>query len=117
MSKFVQIEIRLVPIYGAGGLGKNFPKFAEFLKKHGYTKVLEDQPSLYHLVDVLVRICNDPAVSKEAKAAILRMENQFETVRDEAREHLLARRLNELDQSLYRLEDLYVDLETELEWG
>jgi len=116
MSKYMQIDIRLLPVYGTGGLPDQFPRLAKLLKGARYVRVLEEEPSLYHMVDVLIRIKNDPAVAVNAKRAVVRMIDQFVKVRDEAREHLLARRLNELDRALYRLEDLFQDLERELRW-
>jgi len=116
MSKFMEIEIKLVPVYGSGGLPARFPNLAKFLKDHGYDRVLEAEPGLYQLVDVLTRIRNDPAIAKDAKRAISSLHDKIQKVRDEAREHLLGRRLNELDQTLYRLEDLFNDLEQEFAW-
>lgn len=116
MSKYMEIEIKLVPAYGSGGLTGRFPNLVKLLKNHGYDRVVEKEPSLYELVDVLTRIRNDPAIDQSAKRAILNMHDSIQKVRDEAREHLLGRRLNELDQSLYRLEDLFNDLEQEFGW-
>lgn len=116
MSKFIEIEIKLVPVYGSGGFSGRFPNLAKFLKEYGYDRVLKEEPSLYQLVDVLTRIRNDPAIADSAKRAISSMHDKIQKVRDEAREHLLGRHLNELDQALYRLEDLFNDLEQEFTW-
>lgn len=116
MSKFIEIEIKLIPIYGSAGLAGRFPNLANFLKEWGYERVLEEQPNVYQLVDVLTRLRNDPAIPDTAKKPIHRFHDKIQKVRDEAREHLLSRHLNELDQTLYRLEDLYEDLEKEMGW-
>lgn len=116
MSKFMEIEIKLVPAYGSGGFAGRFPNLAKFLKDCGYERVLEEEPSLYQLVDVLTRVSNDPAIADRAKSAIARMHDKIQKVRDEAREYLLGRHLNELDKTLYRLEDLFNDLEQEFAW-
>ena len=116
MSKFMEIEIKLVPIYGSAGLEGRYPNLANFLKEWGYERIIADRPSLYHLVDVLTRVRNDPAIPGHAKTPINRLHDKIQKVHDEAREHLLSRHLNELDQTLYRLEDLYDDLEKELRW-
>ncbi|NSW87154.1 MAG: hypothetical protein HPY84_12620 [Syntrophobacteraceae bacterium] len=114
MSEFIEIEIRLVPVYGSGGLRSKFPALVDLLEEYGYTLVLDREPTLYHLVDVLVRIRNDPAVPDRRKGAVTRLADRFVRIRDEAREHLLGRRLNELDKTLYTLEDLFRELDREL---
>lgn len=114
MSKFIQIDIRLIPEYGSRGLAGPFPRLAKFLKEHGYVRVLEEEPDLYHMAEVLVRIRNDPAVPEGDKKPVTDMLEKIQNVQREAREHLLGRRLNELDQSLYKLEDLFQDLEKDL---
>jgi len=114
MSRWMQIDIRLLPVYGPGGLRKVFPKIAAFLKERGYERSLEQEPSLYHLVEVLERVHKDPHVPSPEKRALEAGFDCLVAVRDEARLHLLARRLNELERSLYLLEDLFQDLERDL---
>lgn len=116
MSRLMQIDVRLLPVYGTGGLRGAFPKLASFLKECGRARLLEQAPSLYQLVEKLERVGIDPAVSDRKKAGLLRMLPRLERLRDEAREHLLGYRLKDLDSCLYQLEDLFEDLEKELEW-
>ena len=66
------------------------------------------------MVEVMIRIKNDPHVREESKKPIIGRLGELVTVRDQARELLLARRLNELDRLLYRLEDLFDELEGNL---
>jgi hypothetical protein len=66
------------------------------------------------MVDVLTRIKNDPAVPETAKRQILQKEREFVKVRDQARDQLLGRRLDELDRTLYILEDMFKDLDGDL---
>ena len=114
MSKYMQIDIRLLPIFGSSGLKGAFPNLFKLLEEFGYTLVVEKEPSLYEMVDVLTRIKNDPHVPDSAKRAIVDRLAQIAEVRDEARDLLLSRRLNELDKLLYRLEDLFEDLDGKL---
>ena len=107
MSKYMQIDIRLLPAYGEGGLREAFPHLFSLLEDSGYDLVIEKEPSLYEMVEVMIRIRNDPHVREGAKKAITAKLDELVKVRDEAREALLARRLNELDRLLYRLEDLF----------
>ena len=110
MSKYMQIDVRLLPAYGEGGLKKAFPGLFKLLSDSGYDLVIEKEPSLYEMVEVMIRIKNDPHVSEDSKKPMIRKLNELIKVRDQARESLLARRLNELDRLLYRLEDLFGDL-------
>ncbi len=114
MSKHVQIEIRLAASYGQGGLKGALPNLYNLLENYRYDLVIEKEPSLYEMVEVLVRIGNDPNVPQTAKRPITARIGEFLRVRDEARELLLSRRLNELDRLLYKLEDLFADLEVNL---
>jgi hypothetical protein len=110
MSKYMQIDIRLFPAYGEGGLKKAFPDLFKLLSDSGYYLVIEKEPSLYEMVEVMIRIRNDPHVREDSKQPIIRILDELIKVRDLARESLLARRLNELDRFLYRLEDLFGEL-------
>jgi hypothetical protein len=110
MSKYMQIDIRLLPVYGAGGLRNSFPHLFRLLEDSGYDLVIEKEPSLYEMVEVMIRIKNDPNIREGTKKVIIAKLDELIKVRDEAREALLARRLNELDRLLYRLEDLFGDL-------
>ncbi|MEN6438061.1 MAG: hypothetical protein ABFD97_05720 [Syntrophobacter sp.] len=111
MSKYAQIEIRVLPAYGTGGLKGAFPNLYGTLAKFGYDLVIKREPSLYEMVEVLVRIRNDPHVPDNAKKPIAIALDHIVKLRDDALEFLLARRLDELDRLLYRLEDLFSDLE------
>ncbi len=114
MSKFMQIDIRLLPAYGSRGLMGSFPHLFEFLTYNGYDQVVANEPSLYEMVEVMIRIKNDPHVREGSKKPIIGRLAELVAVRDQAREQLLARRLNELDRLLYRLEDLFDELEGSL---
>ena len=110
MSKYMQIDVRLLPVYGDGGLKNAFPYLFKLLSDSGYDLVIEKEPSLYEMVEVMIRIKNDPHVREDSKKPMIRKLNELIKVRDQARESLLGRRLNELDRLLYRLEDLFGDL-------
>jgi len=114
MSRFLQIDIRLLAAYGSGGFRAQFPHLTQFLARSGYHRLIEQEPSVYHLVDGLIRIQNDPQVAAREKKPLEALLDLIRKTRDEARELLLARRLSELDQVLYRLEDLFLDLERDL---
>lgn len=110
MSKYMQIDIRLVPFYEKG-FKSHFPKLAKALENAEYLDSRDLGPSLYDLVDVLRRMNLDPQVPGPVKNRMRPFLEKLTALRDAAREALLARRLNELDHLLYRLEDEFEDLE------
>jgi hypothetical protein len=114
MIKYMQIDIRLLPVYGTGGLKGAFPNLFEFLGSNGYDPVINKEPSLYEMVEVMIRVKNDPHVRPDSKKPIVSKLGELLKVRDLARESLLARRLDDLDRFLYRLEDLFGDIEGNL---
>lgn len=117
MSRYMQIDVRLLPFFGSDGFGKAFPNLVKFLRNNNRGRLVEDEPSLYHLVEALEGVTNDPAVPDRSKQAFEKTFGPIKAIRDEAREHLLAFRLKELDRCLYRLEDAFEELEKELEWA
>jgi len=116
MSRYMEIEIRLAPAYGSKGMGGDFPRLERLLREWGYLRAVEEPFSLYHLVDVLLRVERDPAVPDGEKGGVKGVAGRLRKARDQAREHLLARRLDDLDRTLYALEDLFGELEEELRW-
>ncbi len=116
MSRTMQIDIRVLPAYGSGGLSKAYPSLARMLREEGRENVVEEEPSLYHLVEILERMAASPSLSKRWKETLTRHILKIKACRDTAREQLLARKLNDLDQTLYHMEDLFDDLEKDLAW-
>ena len=110
MSKYIQIDVRLLAAYGEGGLKRAFPDLYRLLDEGGYNLVIEREPSLYEMVEVMIRMNNDPNVGREAKKRIAKKLEEMKQVRDRAREALLSGRLSELDGLLYKLEDLFGEL-------
>jgi hypothetical protein len=110
MSKHMQIDIRLMPFYEKGFKG-HFPKLARTMESSGYLDSGGPEASLYSLVDVLRRMDFDPQVLPLVKERLKPFLEKLIALKDVAREALLARRLNELDRVLYRMEDEFEDLE------
>lgn len=116
MSRTMEIEIRLVPAYERGGFGRLYPGCAALFRDVGKKHLVDDPPTLYHLVDELARTARDPKVSKEWKKVLEKHVPALVHCRDTAREALLTRELRDLDQLLYRLEDLFQELDKDLQW-
>lgn len=113
MSRLMQIEIRIQPVYETG-FASPFPRTADFLRLAGYGEVLEPEPSLYALVDRLEMLARDPHVPEHMKPALKRLLPTMLDIRRKAREALLEQQLVALDHLLYQLEDAFEDLETQL---
>jgi hypothetical protein len=65
-------------------------------------------------VDVLQRIFRDPQTPGDIKTKVAPQLQKLLPLKEEARELLLARQLNALDQLLYRIEDEFEDMESSL---
>jgi hypothetical protein len=109
----MQIDIRLIPFYEKE-FAKAFKGIAKLLKEYGYNTPLEKDVSLYNLVDYLADMVREPGVSKDVKDRLRPRVKRLTSLKETAREQLLGRRLNELDKTLYRLEDEFAELEKSL---
>jgi len=105
----MQIDIRLVPFYEKG-FAEHFQGIASLFKKGGYQKKLDDA-SLYLIVDYLADMARNPDVSPDIKDRIAPYVIKMKALKETARERLLSRKLEELDQLLYQIEDQFEDLE------
>jgi hypothetical protein len=110
MSQFMQIDIRVIPFFEVP-FEKRFPRLVELLRRLNYGEVLKKEPSFYELIDTMATILDHPESPSEVKDLIGPYVTELEKLKDLAREHLLGRRLDELDQMLYRIEDQFEDLE------
>ncbi len=110
MSQFMQIDIRVIPFYEVP-FEKRFPRLVGLLRGLSYQEILKNEISFYDLVDTFTTIFEHPDTPAGVREQIAPYVGNMEKLKDQAREHLLARRLNELDQTLYRIEDQFEDLE------
>jgi hypothetical protein len=113
MSKYMQIDIRVIPFYEKR-FEKRFPNIAEMLRQVSYKEVVEREISFYEMADSLENIADSPHTPSDIRDKIGPYAEKIMGLKETAREHLLARRLNELDQVLYRMEDAFEDLEQAL---
>jgi hypothetical protein len=110
MSRYMQIDIRIIPFY-EGRFEKRFPRIADLLRQTSHKDLVEKEVSLYELTDYLETIAESPDTPSSIKEKLGPYVLKIMPLREVAREHLLARRLNELDRVLYLIEDAYEDLE------
>ncbi len=113
MSRHMQIDIRLIPFYEKS-FKRLFPKISKLLLKHEYVTPLEQDVSLYELVDIFMDMMHAQSITTEEKELLSPFVSRLEHLKEAAREELLSRRLNELDKSLYRIEDEFEKLEKNL---
>ncbi len=115
MSKYMQIDIKIIPFYKEN-FSKTFPRLYEWLRKIGYANYVCEDKSLYEIVDILEDIIKDPKVAKESREKLSSFYRKAMTIKKEAREMLLSRNLNELDKLLYKLEDVFSDLDKDIRY-
>ena len=113
MSKYMQIDIRIIPFYEKR-FEKRFPNIAEMLRQVSYKEVVEKETSFYEMADSLEAIADSPDTPSGIRDKIGPYAEKIMGLKQIAREHLLSRRLNELDKVLYQMEDMFEDLEQAL---
>jgi hypothetical protein len=109
----MQIEIKLIPYYEQP-FSRLFPGITEFLHQLSRHALIEKEVSLYDLIDHVVTLNNDPRLPPSYKEKIGSHVLTLLSLKRRAREHLLSRRLNDLDRVLYKIEDAFEELEAAL---
>ena len=110
MSQFMQIDIRVIPFFEVP-FEKRFPHLVDLLRRLSYGELLKKEISFYDLVDVFVTISEHPDTPAGVREQMGSYVQRMADLKEEARDHLLARRLDDLDQTLYKIEDQFEDLE------
>ena len=110
MSQFMQIDIRVIPFFEVP-FEKRFPHLVDLLRRLSYQEILKKEISFYNLVDTFVVIAEHPDTPSVVREQMRPYVERMADLKEEARDHLLARRLDDLDQTLYRIEDQFEDLE------
>ncbi len=110
MSKYMQVDIRVIPFYEKS-FEKRFPKIAGLLREMSHEELVEREISFYEMADYLENISDNPGTPADVRDKLGSYPEKIMELKEIAREHLLARRLNELDQVLYQMEDQFADLE------
>ncbi len=110
MSKYMQVDIRIIPFYEKR-FEKRFPNMANLLKRNSHKDIVEKETSFYEMADYLETITDNPNTPSDVRDQLGPYAEKIIKLKEIAREHLLSRRLNELDQVLYQMEDQFADLE------
>ena len=110
MSKYMQVDIRIIPFYEKR-FEKCFPNITGLLKRMSHMDLVEKETSFYEMADYLETITDNPNTPSDVRDQLGPYVEKIMELKEIAREHLLSRRLNELDQVLYQMEDQFADLE------
>ena len=110
VSKYMQVDIRIIPFYEKR-FEKRFPNIAELLRQMSHKDLVEREISFYEMADYLETITDNPGTPSDVRDKLGPYAEKIMELKEIAREHLLSRRLNEMDQVLYEMEDQFVDLE------
>ena len=110
MSQFMQIDIRVIPFFETP-FEKRFPHLVELFRRLSFEEALKKDPSFYELIDTLRTLFEHPDTPSEFKDLMDPYITKLDKLKEQAREHLLARRLDDLDRTLYQIEDQFEDLE------
>ena len=113
MSKYMQIDIRIIPFYEKR-FEKGFPHISDLLRRMSYKDLVEKEISFYEMADAVESIAESPETPSDIRDRIAPYTKEIVKLKETAREYLLSRRLNELDKTLYRLEDAFEELEVAL---
>ncbi|MBM4285980.1 MAG: hypothetical protein FJ128_12155 [Deltaproteobacteria bacterium] len=111
MSKYMQLRITIVPYYEKD-FKNTYPKLARQLR-YGKSDLAEPNPSLYDLVGQLDKLLYtfDGTPLRDAlfphREVLLNLHKKIE-------ENIAHRNLAQVDQLLYKLEDVFDNIESEL---
>ena len=113
MSKYMQLTVRIRPYYKKGFQGA-YPNIARRLA-HLHESWTEEAPSLFEIAGdfdkFLYRLDGDPPM----KALLLQHKSSLHKLYEEAEEQIADWHLAQADQLLYKIEDIFDEIEREVE--
>lgn len=112
MSRFQQIRVRIEPVYKKG-LAKAFPNVQRVLSGVD-NRLLEESPSLYDLVPVLVHLSQYTDLEPVVSRAVAAHGERIVQLRRQIDEKIGGWRLSEAETLLNDLEDAFQDLDKDL---
>ena len=112
MSKYMQLTVDVRPFY-TKGLKAAYPKLARELM---CAKSLSeyDDPSLYDLVAKWDHLLYDLDGNPNVKQILLKYKDRLKALYAQIEEHIADRKLSEADKALYKIEDVFEDIEYDL---
>jgi hypothetical protein len=113
MSKFMQLTVDVRPYYQEK-MKTVFPKLTANL---GYAKALreDEDPSLYDLVGKLDKLLYALDGNPACKEILLKHKDQLKKLHEEIEGYIADWHLAQADKALYKLEDIFGEIEWELD--
>jgi uncharacterized protein YicC (UPF0701 family) len=111
MSKYMQISVSVKPHYG-GELEKTYPRLARHL---GYLNaaLVQRNPSLYELAAGLDKLLY-AFEGTTLREVLLRHREKLKSLHENIEGNIANWNLSQADRLLYKLEDIFDEIETEL---
>nr|WP_319392111.1 hypothetical protein [uncultured Desulfobacter sp.] len=112
MSKYMQLTVDVRPFY-AKGFKAAYPKLAGALM-HAKSINEYDDPAIYDLVAKWDKLLYDLDGNPNVKQILLKYKDNLKSLYTEIEGYIAERKLSEADNILYKLEDVFEDIEYDL---
>ncbi|WP_321494639.1 hypothetical protein [uncultured Desulfobacter sp.] len=112
MSKYMQLTVDVRSSY-AQGLKAAYPKLAGNLIYGNVIKEYDD-PTLYKLVATFDKLLYALDGNPNVKKILLKQKDRLKALYNEVEDHIADRNLSEADKALYKIEDIFEDIEYDL---
>ena len=108
----MQMRIRILPYYNRG-FKETFPKIAHSLR-HVKLVSQEENPSLFSLVGHFDTVLHTLEADAPVRRVFMVHREKLKTLYEEVEEQIADWQLAKADQALYKIEDIFDDIEKEL---
>lgn len=112
MSKHMQLTVH-VQSYYKDGLKGNYPKIAQGLS-YVHEAWVEEGPSLFDIVGRLDKLLYELEGDPLFRKILLKHKDKLRKIRKEVEEHIADWDLAKADKALYKMEDIFDQIEWEL---
>ena len=113
MSKYMQLTVSVRPYYKKG-LKEVYPKIAgnlSYLNK----ALVEEGPSLFDIVGRIDKLLYDLEGNPPFREILLKHKDKLRKFNEEVQEHIADWNLAKADQALYKIEDIFDEIEWKLD--
>lgn len=112
MSKHMQLTVRILPYYKKG-LKEVYPRIA---RRFSYLDEawLEEDPSLFAVVNVLDKLLYQLEGDPPFRELLLKHKSALHKLYEEIEDHVADWQLSKADRLLYKIEDIFDEIEEEL---
>jgi len=112
MSKTMQLTVRVRPYYKKG-MKSEYPKISKGLS-YIHEAWIEEGPSLFDIVGKLDKLLYELDGDPPFRKILLKYKDQLHNLYKEVEEHIADWDLAKADKTLYRMEDIFDEIEWEL---